>query len=341
MKGKKLIELLSEKGLRLRRWLSESENWKDLDDAVEKSYALNPFFSPYMQKRAIEAVAAYYLDEDKLRHWLIAYKIDCDSPVSFEDGSRCGIVAAGNIPAVAVSDIISAIVCSYRPVVKLSSKDPFLIPTIFPEIEYVKNVDELYGNADVLLTMGSDNAAESLKQKFSCLPKIVRGSRYSAAVLTGKESEEDLEGLTEDMLLYYGLGCRNVTLLFVPHDFDFSRLSFHIGRFAERHLEKFYFDNLKRERAIAVLSEESFIDGGSILYKKMNSDMTLPPLASVWYLPYGCKEEIDKFITFNKNHIQKIFLNFGIAQEPALNDYSDGIDVVGFLKEHNTLRDDL
>ena len=339
MKDKKLIEFLSEKGLRLRAWLSGSAKWPELDEAVRKSYALNSFFSPYMQRRALEAIAASYLSEEKLRPWLERYNIDCDCPVVFEERPRCGIVAAGNIPAVAFSDIMAAIVCSYIPLVKLSSKDPFLIPAIFPEIEYVGNVEELYGHADALLTMGGDNAARSLNEKFSGLPKIVRGSRYSAAVLKGGESDEELGALSEDILLYYGLGCRNVTLLFVPENYDFSALSVHIEDFAKRNFEKFYFDNLRRERAISVLSNESFIDGGSIIYKRPAADITLPPLATVWYLPYSGQDEIDKFITLNSDHIQKIFLKFGIAQEPALDDYSDGIDVVEFLKgAQNTKR---
>lgn len=344
MKNNILVNFLSERGNRLRKWLSGDSEWEELDEAIKNSYALNPFFSPYMQRRALDAAASEFMKEEVLLRWFDFYNIEHDTLVPDERSPRCGVVAAGNIPAVALHDILSVYAAGWMPVVKLSSKDSFLIPAVFPEAVYIKGVGELYGSVEALLAMGSDNAARSLKKLFEKLPKIIRGSRYSIGVLSGSESEEDLKKLAEDMLLYYGLGCRNVSVLLVPYGYDFSKLSVYIENFSKSHLEKIYFDNLRRNRAISILSGDNFIDGGAILYKNMCSNgeeslfefpekCDLPPIASVWYVTYRETEQIDKFISLNRNRIQKIFHKFGLAQRPALQDYPDDTDTVRFLKE--------
>ena len=342
MKGKNLIEYLSGRGKCLGNWLEGNISWLKMDEAVRLGHELNPFFSPYMQSRAMEALVSEFLNEQSLSAWLSSYGVSSDATLAGDDSPRCGIVAAGNIPAVATHDILCAYAAGMKPVVKMSSKDKFLLPLIFPDAEYVNSADSLYGNVDVLLTMGGNTAAKALREKFAKFPKIVRGSRYTLAVLKGDESEDELSALAEDMLLYYGLGCRNVTLLLVPNGYSFTKLSIYLKKFAEAHFENFYFDFLRRERAVAVLSEDEFVDGECVLYKKLSfnglqspfegeCNMSQPPIATLWYLPWEDECQIEKFISFNKDNIQKIITNFGSAPRPVLHDYPDGIDTVRFL----------
>ena len=320
------IKRYSELGRRLVRWLDGVEKWPELDEAVEKEAQDNLLFTPYMQRRALEAIAVGFLNEDGLGRWVEKYPRAGKSP------GVCGVVAAGNIPAVAFQDILSVLAAGWRPVVKLSSKDRHLLPVLFPDVEFCGSVSGWH--ADALITMGGDAAAEYFRKNFPEVPKLIRASRFSLAVLEGGESGAALEALAEDMLLYYGLGCRSVTWLLVPEGYEMRPLMAAAEDFAVRCLGRPAVDNHRRNKAVLTLAGEAFLDSGTVIFRHLDGDSPYGQslqVGEVWYSEYRRHADVDKFIWANEDRIQKIIRNFGYAQRPALDDWPDGVDVVGFL----------
>lgn len=321
------IKRYSELGRRLVRWLDGVEKWPELDEAVEKEAQDNLLFTPYMQRRALEAIAVGFLNEDGLGRWVEKYPRAGKSP------GVCGVVAAGNIPAVAFQDILSVLAAGWRPVVKLSSKDRYLLPVLFPDVEFCGSVSGWH--ADALITMGGDAAAEYFRKNFPGVPKLIRASRFSLAVLEGGESGAALEALAEDMLLYYGLGCRSVTWLLVPEGYEMRPLMTAAEDFAVRCLGRPAVDNHRRNKAVLTLAGETFLDSGTVIFRHLDGDSPYGQslqVGEVWYSEYRRHADVDKFIRANENKIQKIIRNFGYAQRPVLDDWPDGVDTVAFLR---------
>ena len=311
------IKRYSELGRRLVRWLDGVEKWPELDEAVEKEAQDNLLFTPYMQRRALEAIAVGFLNEDGLGRWVEKYPRAGKSP------GVCGVVAAGNIPAVAFQDILSVLAAGWRPVVKLSSKDRYLLPVLFPDVEFCGSVSGWH--ADALITMGGDAAAEYFRKNFPEVPKLIRGGESGAA----------LEALAEDMLLYYGLGCRSVTWLLVPEGYEMRPLMTAAEDFAVRCLGRPAADNHRRNKAVLTLAGETFLDSGTVIFRHLDGDSPYGQslqVGEVWYSEYRRHADVDKFIRANENKIQKIIRNFGYAQRPVLDDWPDGVDTVAFLR---------
>lgn len=326
-------------GGRIMAWLDGSRPWPELDDAVSQGARDNVFFTPYMQRRALGALAEGMLQEDVLRRWTDRYP----EPDPASGKKVCGIVAAGNIPAVAFHDILTVLAAGWHPVVKLSSRDSRLLPVLFPEVEYCSTTEGW--RVDALMTMGGDEAAEFYRKSFEGIPQAIRSGRFSAAVLTGREGGKELEGLAEDMLLYYGMGCRSATCLLVPEGYDFSEAMAAAENFARARLGKTGTDNHRKNRAVLTLAGERFLDSGTVIFRDLRR--TVPGgtedigacrpwgislhIGEVWYAEYSSSTEIEKFIMANKNRIQKIIRNFGSAQKPAPNDWPDGVDTLELL----------
>ncbi len=326
-------------GKRIEEWLAGAGKWPELDAAVEMSARDNVFFTPWMQRRALGALAEGMLREEVLRNWLEQYP----EPGPAASGKVCGVVAAGNIPAVAFHDILTVLAAGWRPLVKLSSKDRHLLPVLFPGVEFCSSADGW--RADALLTMGGDAAAAYFETHFPDIPKIIRSSRFSMAVLTGNEDSSALEALAEDMLLYYGLGCRSATCLLVPQGYDLSGAMAAAEAFALRHWGRPGRDNHRKNRAVLTLSGEEFLDSGSVIFRNLRPlipgapedislcrplDMSLHT-GEVWYVEYRSENEVEKFIEANVNRIQKIIRNFGSAQSPSPEDWPDGADALDML----------
>ena len=182
--------------------------------------------------------------------------------------------------------------------------------------------------------MGGDAAAEYFRSHFPGAPKLIRASRFSLAVLDGDESRAALEALAEDMLLYYGLGCRSVTWLLVPEGYEMRPLMAAAEDFAVRCLGRPAVDNHRRNKAVLTLAGEAFLDSGTVIFRPLAGDTPYDlglHVGEVWYSRYRVQADVDKFIRLNEDRIQKIIRNFGYAQRPALDDWPDGVDVVGFL----------
>lgn len=294
----------------------------------------------YMQRKALTAIAEEYLTEEALGKLL-----------SFSEGRRelfkgktIGIIMAGNIPAVGFHDLLSSLSTGANVVVKLSSKDRYLIPAMMEEIKNFST--DIYNrvtflppkspatqlnsyNPNVILFSGSDENKALLSSEFKGVPLIARGSRFSCGVLTGKETEEELEGLAEDMFLYCGLGCRSISYLLIPKGFDFKPLIKAAQKMKMVSEISAFANSVIRLRALLTMEGEEFIDGGFFIIR--NTPSVFPQMGCVNFSYYESNEDVENFCTEHANQIQKIFTKFGIAQRPKIDEWMDGINTVNEL----------
>ena len=313
-----------------------------------KSCPGNPFFTDYMQGVALKNIAEHYLSGPSLER-LLGYS---DGPQSDPDmyrrrmaGRRVGIIMAGNIPAVGFHDLLCVLSTGAKARVKVSSKDGGItraivqmLEKISPEISSAITFEdrrflfEYQGRLDYLLFSGSDANRSLLKDEFPGVPILSRGSRFSLGVLSGKETDQELELLAEDMFLYCGLGCRSISYLFVPKGYDMGRI-IRASTSMAGHLTPIepYMSNVVRQRALDTLEGVSFLDGGFFLLEP--SDSPFPQIGCVRYSEYEDISEIDSFCSRYRDQIQKKYINFGIAQSPATDDWMDGINTVTSILE--------
>ena len=327
-----------------------------MESSMESAQVVNPHFTPYMQKRALKAIADEYLTRGALEK-LLAYS---DGPSSDPDlfrrmmsGKVVGIIMAGNIPAVGFHDLLCTLSTGARAVVKLSSKDDCLIPSmvdiaagcspdiasrvlfrnfISDRIEGIKDTPKL----DFFIFSGSNRTKALVCDEFKELPVLARGSRFSLGVLNGKETDNELRLLAEDMFLYSGLGCRSISYLFLPSGFDIQRIV-RAASFLKEHMLKIgpYKSSYIRLSAIAkidnMFEHGSYTEGGFFLLEE--SRKVFPPMGVVRYSFYKDLSEVDKFCDRHRDAIQKKYVKFGMAQSPAVDEWMDGINTVDAILE--------
>lgn len=305
--------------------------------AMKKSHQTNPWFTEVMVRKAFQGVL-HFLNEGNLTTWLK------DKQFS-KTGKNIGIVAAGNIPMVAFHDVLCVLVSNHTALIKCSSEDALLIPALLDLLydiqpvfeERVKVVNRLQG-MDAVIATGSNNTARYFEHYFGKYPNIIRKSRTSIAVLSGKETEEELKRFSSDLFDYYGLGCRNVNFLFLPKDFDKSFFIEGVMPTSEWVNNSRYMNNLDYNKSIYLINRVPFLDGGRFLMTE--SDKLFSPISVLHYQTYEHPDEITAFIESNKEEIQCVVdskrpncLTFGYTQLPELDDYADGVDVLAFLEE--------
>ena len=327
-----------------------------LEAALDCANVDNQFFTPFMQKRALKAIAENYLSEEALEK-LLAYSDGPVDDINFfrrrMEGKTVGIIMAGNIPAVGFHDLLCTLSVGAKAIVKLSSKDRCLIPALLEELaEKAPHLasrvvfrdfiaDRLEGvptttQLDFLLFSGSSQTKALVCEEFSEIPVLARGSRFSLGVLSGEETDEDLRLLAEDMFLYCGLGCRSISYLFLPEGFDLQRIVTESSFMKERLMEIGpYWSSYIRRRAIAKIENMfeggTFTDGGFFLLEE--SGRSFPPIGVVRYSFYKNIQEVDAFCKKHHDSIQKKYVNFGMAQSPATDDWMDGINTVRSILE--------
>ncbi len=317
----------------------------------------NPFFTRAMQEYALRAIAEKFLTEKALEK-LLGYV-----PLDFPKDRKVGLIMAGNVPAVGFHDLLCTLCLGARAYVKLSSKDSLILPAIVgllgkiaPEISArifmeggpFSRSGLLFGGQkmDFLLFSGSDSTKSLLKDEFPGVPMLARGSRFSLGVLSGKEDTSQLELLAQDMFLYCGMGCRSISYLFVPKGFDLQRLV-NASSCMKRQLEEIgpYMSNYRRLRAIAQIEGRigsssdmgGFIDGGFFLLER--SAQPFPPTGCVRFNFYDDFLQVEQFCRTHRDKIQKKYTNFGIAQLPDTDDWTDGINTVEALTAGCTAKD--
>lgn len=254
-----------------------------------------------------------------------------------------GLILAGNVPLVGLHDVLCVWVSGHRARVKTSSQDPELIPALLQVLDHFApgtaeqvhfSADKL-GEVDAMIATGSTNTARYFEHYFGHLPRIVRRSRVSVAVLDGTESEAELEALGEDVFRYFGLGCRNVAKLFVPQDFDLDRVFKGLYPWHPIVNHKKYGNNYDYTRALWLLDRVDFLENGFVLLKE---DAALAsPVSAVFYERYSDINALDARLAEQAEQVQcrvgHGHVPFGQAQQPQLSDYADGVDTMRFLLE--------
>jgi hypothetical protein len=312
-----------------------------MDFIWQKTRNNNSWFSENSIKKTIWGILRY-LDPEKIDQWLEKY------PTIYQNNitpRSVGVVMAGNIPAVGFHDFMSVLMAGHSIQAKLSSDDNILIPAfagLLTEIEprFKEKIDfvEMIKNADAYIATGSDSSAKYFEAYFSKKPNLIRRNRVSVAVLNGTETQEDFNGLGEDIFSYFGLGCRNVAKIYVPKNYDFAKFYEGIEHCQPVINHHKYANNYDYNKAIYLIKPVKFLDNGFLLIAE-NQEITSPP-SVLYYEFYENGDDLAAKLHFHKSKIQCIVsknawyldsFTFGEAQKPQLWDYADGIDTMKFL----------
>lgn len=304
-----------------------------IHEVIQREKHYNGWFTSASIYSAVDSLAEM-LDIKTLEDWTKAY-IFASSP------KRVGIIMAGNIPMVGFHDFLCVVIAGHHAVIKMSSDDNRLLPIFLKKLvefdhrmaEKFSIVDRLSSSEAVIAT-GSNNSAMYFEKYFGNQPNIIRKSRTSVAVIDGTETEEELVLLGKDIFSYFGLGCRNVSQLFMPIDFDFNRFFAGIVGYSEMANHNKYANNYDYYKAIYLMNQEKLLENGFLLTKE--SDELFSPIAVIYYKRFHDKQEVTDFLQNNENKVQAVighgFIPFGQAQHPRLSDYADGVDTMDFLQ---------
>ncbi|WP_340063097.1 acyl-CoA reductase [Ascidiimonas aurantiaca] len=279
------------------------------------------------------------LTREKLEQWLGAYKIPSGA------GKTIAIITAGNIPLVGFHDLLSVLITGHKAIVKQSSSDRHLLPFI---AAYLENISPLFKDKvlftedtlsgfDAVIATGSNNTSRYFEYYFGKKPNIIRKNRNSVAVLTGKETPEQLQGLGEDIFRYFGLGCRSVSKIFIPEGYDFDPFFNAMYSFKDILDIQKYANNYDYNKAVYLMSLFEIKDNGFLILRENMAYAS--PIGTVFYEYYPSENILQKKLTDDAHKLQCIvsegFIEnevlFGKTQRPALHEYADGVDTVDFL----------
>ncbi len=308
-----------------------------LFEAAIRAKTLNPWFTTENTIRALDGLA-HMLREEAVSKWLDNYpKLDS----SDRSAKRIGLVAAGNVPMVGFHDVLTTIVAGHKPVVKLSTQDAVLLPTLFevladrysPEIFPVTWVDGKLSDFDAVIATGSNNTARYFEYYFGKYPHVIRKNRNSVAVISGDETDEELHVLGDDFFAYFGLGCRNVAKIYIPADFKIDRIFEAIYPYNQIVNHHKYANNYDYYKATWLLNDEKLLDNGFVLFRE--STALGSPVGSVYFERYDDAEVLRSYLDEHSEMIQCVVsrqdIPFGQSQKPELWDYADGVDTMEFL----------
>jgi hypothetical protein len=323
------IDLLSRLGEYIQ---SDNNEWQE---AREKASRHNGWFIPEFIELSVRNVATAFLQKEALTKWADNYKL----PAINHTPKTVGIVMAGNIPLVGFHDMLCVFISGHKAHIKASSKDEVLIKHLVTvmatwneEINELIIFSEMLKGCDAYIATGSNNSAGYFEYYFAKYPHIIRRNRTSVAILSGNETDEELEKLADDVYLYFGLGCRNVTKLYVPAGYDFIPLLTAFKKYnylADHHKYK---NNYDYNLAILLLNKKFYMSNESILLSEESS--LFSPISQLNYEFYTDLDSLTTSLKQNEN-LQciagKDFITFGDTQKPSLYDYADGVDTMQFL----------
>lgn len=313
----------------------------EIQTAIATAERYNPWFTPRFVSQSIQAIGQQMLHADKLNEWLRAYPMH-------EVPKTIGLVFAGNIPLVGFHDFLCAYVCGCNMVIKLSSKDEQLFPAVLQALgkadptvhQRVQLVEKLTG-FDAVIATGSDNTNRYFEYYFRNYPNLLRRNRNSVALLTGQETNEELRALADDVCMYFGLGCRNVSKIYVPRGYDVANLLPHFEPYLWMHQHNRYMSNYDYQRTLLLLNKTPHTANDIVML--VENEAIASPLATLHYTYYdnmesalqNCKTQADKIqciaASVNAPFFDNSRVPLGQTQQPRLSDYADGVDTVQFL----------
>ena len=304
-------------------------------EKINQAIQLNPWFTKHHIKTSFDSISQM-LEKENLVNWICSYIL---SEIKSKDVL---IITAGNIPIVGFHDLLCVLISGHKAILKLSSKDNILMKYIIELLisidsgiaDYIVIVDDIVKKKyDALIATGSDNSSKYFNYYFKDYKSIIRKNRRSLAILNGEETDEDLKQLAKDIFLYFGLGCRNVSKLYLPSGYNTDKLfnAFFDYKDVINHLK--YSNNYDYNKTVYLMNSEKLLDNGFVLLKEDKSIQS--PVATVFFEYYNNRSELNDFIEENKLLFQCIVskddIEFGQTQFPKINDYSDQIDTIEFL----------
>lgn len=309
------------------------EEFEDLKKLINKEHQHNPWFTKENVKSALNGISKL-LEEKELDVVFEKYSTSVSE-------KRVAIIMAGNIPFVGFHDVLAVLVTGNIAVCKFSSDDSRIPPALlkiltdlYPELK--TKIVFTFGpvkNYDAVIATGSNNTIETLKNYFKHVPNLFRKNRTSIAVLDGSETKEELELLSEDCFMYFGMGCRNVGKIFIPNDFNTDRIFEGFLKQGDIINHHKYANNYDYQRTVFLMNQMVFLDNNSFMLKE--DDALHAPLSIIYYQRYNSKAEVEAFIAEHEQEIQIVVgkegIPFGQAQSPAILDFADGVDTFSWL----------
>ncbi len=333
------IEAFSQLGEKIKNLSTE-----DRDELIRRVQHQNNWFIARSIESALTGISKLLVEEN-LEHWLSAYHFPAQV-----NPKVVGILMAGNIPAVGFHDLLSVLIFGNRAAIKLSSADSFLMNWLInqliqlePRFEHYIQVEEMLKGKDAYIATGSDNSARYFNYYFGKYPSIIRANRTSVAVLSGVESDADLQQLGWDIFLYFGLGCRNVSKVFVKNENQLHRLLDNLEGFNWVASNHKYLNNYEYNKSIYLVNRDPHLDNGFLILKE--SKELVSPIGVLFYEFYENKEMLDSRLGSLEAKIQCVVGNpglisgavdFGTAQYPEPWDYADKVDTMEFLLKLNS-----
>lgn len=323
--------------IELGRQLTAALDNGELTPVIDQAIAENVWFTPESIEYAIRAICNDMLQPTKLEQWLAQYPVPATSV-----RKKVGIIMAGNIPLVGFFDLMCVLLCGHICLYKSSSKDQVLTDHI---VQMLQKIDpdlvlhKLAANdtLDAIIATGSDNTNRYFRSEYHDIPALIRGSRHSIAVLSGDESPADLQKLGDDIFTYFGLGCRNVSQIFVPETYDIKTL---VAVLQKRCITfEPFLHNYRQTRALNQMLNHRYIDGG--FFVLCEGEEPSNRISEITLTRYHTLTDVETWIQQHDNKIQCCVstcihhprtVTFGQAQHPTPEDYPDGIDVIKFLQ---------
>tara|TARA_Y100000589_G_scaffold10676_1_gene8827 strand:- start:2202 stop:3206 length:1005 start_codon:yes stop_codon:yes gene_type:complete len=323
--------------IKLRNVFLDINNNPDFDALFVNVYKNNAWFSRSNVLHAFDALSKM-IDPVKLRNWISKY-------TATNKIKRVGVIIPSNIPLVGFYDFLCVLISGHVFVGKLAQSNLFLLPFVARQLivieprfkDYIFFEEEIK-NIDFLIFSGNNNSSKIIDFVYNKIPRVIRKNRNSVAVLSGKESYEDLKKIAQDIFLYFGFGCRNISKIFIPHSFDF-RLLLNVFNSYNYVLEnQNYLDNYNYQRTLLKINDFRFRELSNILLVESNEISS--PISVLYFEYYSDLNYVNKKIKQYQNEIQCIVshlkgvpnsITFGYAQQPSLTQSPDGVDVINLL----------
>ena len=328
-------------GLFIKRHFDE--NWAEkektlhegLNQLISSAYTYNGWFIKEFVEEALKNIASM-LDKKSIDD----FAKNIPEP---KQQKTVAIIMAGNIPMVGFHDLMCVLLSGHKVLIKLSSDDNVLMPFFIKLLEHyepaiaenIKFSQAKLSDFDAVIATGSNNTATHFQYYFGKYPNIIRKNRTSVAVITGKESTEDLKKLGRDIFLYFGLGCRNVSKLLVPKGFVFDSVFEAVYDYKFAVDNKKYGNNYDYNRAIYLLNTDKFLDNNFMMIKEDKG--LFSPVSVLYYQEFESEKDLKQYLEENKENLQCIvgndpsYVPFGYSQQPVITEYADGVNTLDFL----------
>ncbi len=345
MNTEKKIKAFSELGKFLglfkKLLVTDNEELNTFENLMLGSAHFNGWFTEDNVSCAVSGLSSM-LEKSKLEKWIAGYTIPENNKPK-----RVGVIMAGNIPLVGFHDFLCVLISGNSCVAKLSSQDNRLLKALAVKLISIEPLfkdriifeEGKLENIDAIIATGSNNTSRYFEYYFGKYPNIIRKNRNSVAVLTGNETPEQLVLLGDDIFMYFGLGCRNVSKLYVPEGYNFDNFFNAIENRKKIVFHSKYANNYDYNKAILLVNKVEHFDNGFLLLK--NDSVLSTPVSRLNYSFYKDLEEVKQELETRQNEIQCVVSSmqgefnsgvaFGQSQSPELWDYADGVDTMQFL----------